>query len=335
MPKRSPAERRVPAFDILRRSLDRLACCVGFIMVDRRCSSCAQTSWDDRPCTVAGWSRLCVMSILALGECAMPSQWAETQTPVQTETRSTAPASTIDFSRASPIDEDYRQQFTDCDEHNVFRGEVMQGFRRCSGDKNNLTRLVRFPPIPGLPGDVIAFTSKLGVDYDGSFVAANTPGMTDQKDTSLELAGPNGKPVPTDSDTVSYVVMPNAGNADPGIRKEFAARTRTSLGNVGIVVFQDHVIPVVVADGGPYNKIGEGSMALHRALGTELCLVRNSDGVCTKVNENPSSISGGVTTIIFTGSSVADATAATVASKTTHEALRLLAIFSNAQGTMP
>lgn len=115
-----------------------------------------------------------MMSVLALAGCAEPSLKAEAQTQVQPPTGSGASAPQIDFSRASPVDENYRQQFTDCDEHDVFLGEVMQGFRKCSGDRNNLTRLVRFQSIPGLPGDVIAFTSKLGVDYDGSFVAANS-----------------------------------------------------------------------------------------------------------------------------------------------------------------
>jgi len=80
----------------------------------------------------------------------------------------------------------------------------------CSSDPSRLTRLVRFPST-GLTGEAIAYTSKLRVDYDGSWVAANTPGVTDLKDTSLELKGPDGIPVPTDSDTMNYVVMPNSG----------------------------------------------------------------------------------------------------------------------------
>lgn len=93
-------------------------------------------------------------------------------------------------------------------------------------------------------------------------------------------------------------------------------------------MFQGHVVPVIVADGGPFNKVGEGSMALHRALGTELCRSRNADGICTKVNLNPSSIGSGVTTIIFTHSAIPGVTAATVAQSMHDQALKLFDVFS-------
>src|SRR5271165_688354 len=250
-----------------------------------------------------------LLTALIAGGCTKPA----TRVAAQSAPTPAEPFAQIDFSKASPVDEDYRQQFVNCDKSDVFRGMPMEGFRKCSGDPNNLTRLVRIPSAPGLPGAVIAFTSKLGVDYDGSWVAAHTPGMTDLKDTSKEFPGPDGKSVPTDSDTVAYVVIPNAGNADPKIRNGFAIETSVQLGNVGVVLFQGKIVPVIVADGGPFNKIGEGSMALHRALGTELCLNRDSQGICTKVNLHPSSIGEGVTTIVFAGSSLPGVKAADVA----------------------
>jgi hypothetical protein len=275
--------------------------------------------------------RIPLLAALIVGGCSQSATHAEAQpTPPPS-----VPPAQIDFAKATPVDENYRNQFSECDQRNVFAGVPMEGFRKCSGDPNHLTRLVRFKSVPGLPGDAIAFTSKLGIDYDGSWVAAHTPGMTDLKDTSKEFPGPDGKNVPTDSDAVAYVVIPNAGSADANIKNGFSIKTGVRLGNVGVVIFRDHVVPVIVADGGPFNKIGEGSMALHRALGTELCLTRSNEGICTKVNLHPSSIEGGVTTIIFVDSGTPGATAATVEKATQQEATKLFDVFRGSYAGSP
>jgi Fungal chitosanase of glycosyl hydrolase group 75 len=275
------------------------------------------------------WRKQVMVGILIIGGCLQPVVTTRAQPPTKT-----TPAQII-FTTATPIDEDYRQQFLDCDQNNTFRGQEMEGFRRCSGDPNNLARLVGFQKTNGLPGNAVAFTTKLGVDYDGSWVAAHTPGMTDLKDTSKEYPGPDGRNVPTDSDAVPYVVIPNAGGADADIRNAFSRKTGVRLGDFGVVIFQDHVVPVVVADGGPFNKIGEGSVALHRALGREFCLNRNADGICIKLNPGPSSISAGVTTIVFTGSEIPGTTAATLPKVAHDEGLRLFGIFMQTYGGSP
>jgi hypothetical protein len=277
------------------------------------------------------WRRHMIAATLIIGGYSQPVIQTRAQPPAPT---ATTPAQ-IDFAKATSIDEDYRQQFADCDRNNTFRGQEMTGFRRCSNDPNNLTRLVRFPKTSGLPGDTVAFTAKLGVDYDGSWVAAHTPGMTDLKDTSKEYPGPDGTNVPTDSDAVAYVVIPNAGGVDADVRNAFSHKTGLRLGDFGAVIFQDHIVPVVVADGGPFNKIGEGSVALHRALGREFCLSRNADGICVKLNPNPSSIDSGVTTIIFVDSGIPGITAATLPKVTHDEAMRLFGIFMQTYGGSP
>ena len=104
------------------------------------------------------------------------------------------------------------------------------------------------------------------------------------------------------------------------------------LGDLGVVVFQGHVVPVIVADGGPFNKIGEGSMALHRALGTELCQGRDADATCWKVNRNPSSIGNGVTTIIFTGSAIPGLTAGTMVQASKEKGMALFETFRQTYG---
>src|SRR5262245_39304867 len=73
------------------------------------------------------------------------------------------------------------------------------------------------------------------------------------------------------------------------------------MGDYGVVIYAGKVIPVVVADAGPSYKFGEGSMALHRALGVEFCTKRNAEGQCIATKAG-SSIGADVITIIFPGS---------------------------------
>jgi hypothetical protein len=121
------------------------------------------------------------------------------------------------------------------------------------------------------------YDSLLDLDTDGSRFAAQD--HTGQSDTSLPQ--PNGKPV--DSDSVPFFVLPGGFEAQFGIR----------LGDVAAVVFKDKVEFAVFADHGPRRKLGEGSIALHRALGHET--IRHG-----KLHDE--AIDADVLTIVFPGS---------------------------------
>jgi hypothetical protein len=91
---------------------------------------------------------------------------------------------------------------------------------------------------------------------------------------------------PVNADEVPYVVIPIA--APPGIEaREFTRLSGVDIGDYGLVVANGRRIPVIVADGGPAYKIGEGSTALLRAL--------DNGG-------RPRTIASGVTYILFPGS---------------------------------
>ena len=107
-----------------------------------------------------------------------------------------------------------------------------------------------------LPGGQVYIDSNLDLDTDGSRFAAQD--ATGQNDTSLHTAG--GKPV--DSETVPYFVLPPAFAHAHGMR----------LGDLAAVLSRDRIAFAVLADYGPPDKIGEGSIALHRALGHETIL---------------------------------------------------------------
>lgn len=208
------------------------------------------------------------------------------------------------------VDEAYRAQFDLCDARNEFEGQTFQRWGGCRGDPNRAVLLRR------LPGGPIAYVSKLAVDLDGSpFACGPNRGRSDQCPTSLMLADARGEPVPLDADRVPYVVIPSRG--------EFSRLTGVRVGDFGVVIKDGVVAPVIVGDTGPPNKLGEGSLALHRALGRELCAARDGGGVCVEVPDDITSIEEGVTTILFPGSARSDLTPDNVEAVVRSEGLRL------------
>jgi hypothetical protein len=218
---------------------------------------------------------------------------------------SAVPASApVDLASGAAVDEAYRQEFGVCDAKNRFRGHHVHG---CRDDPNAVTALRR------LPDGTIAYASKLAVDLDGSpFACSAEHGPMDQCPTALMLPDGKGGEVPVDADTIPYVVIPWEGPRD--VEGQFTDLTGVKAGDFGYVRYNGITVPVIVADTGPFGKLGEGSMALHRALGRELCAARDSRGVCTRVVDPMESIGGDVVTVLFPGSARDDLTPATIGS---------------------
>ena len=128
-----------------------------------------------------------------------------------------------------------------------------------------------------LAGGALYYDSLLDLDSDGSKFAAADP--TGQSGTSLTQ--PDGSPV--DADTVPYIVLPG----------HFYQQFNIRMGDIAAVMFNGLLEFAVFADVGPHNKIGEGSIALHRSLGHEVVIngVFHDDAI----DEN-------VVTIVFPGS---------------------------------
>jgi hypothetical protein len=218
----------------------------------------------------------------------------------------------VDLPAGEPVSEEYRQQFAQCDAHDRFRGHFVHG---CRNDPNAVTALRR------LPDGAIAYTAKLAVDLDGSpFACGPGHGHTDQCGTALILDGPHGEDISVDADVIPYVVIPEAGPRD--VRGEFTRLTGVHVGDFGVVIAKGRVVPVIVADTGPFGKLGEGSLALHRALGRELCVKRGSAGACTRMVDAMESIGGRVTTVLFPGTARDGLTPSNIAAVTRREGMR-------------
>jgi hypothetical protein len=233
------------------------------------------------------------------------------------------------------VSEAYRKKFEGCDKTDRF-GTVKFPIRRangtirffgCKSDPSRLTRLDGVPPAGAAPKAVL-FVAKLAHDRDGSpSVCSGAAGPTDQCGTSLMLnptakhpclihTGSGKQCVPVNAEEVPYVVIPTA--APPGIdAHEFRTRTGLGFGDYGVVIANGRTIPVIVADGGPAYKIGEGSTALLRAL--------SSDG-------KPRTIAANVSYILFPGSRepVAALSPDNLASHVSAKAMSLFAAFKAA-----
>jgi hypothetical protein len=241
--------------------------------------------------------------------------------PAQTPTYMPPPASAgvlrdVDFASARPVDEAYRAEFDRCDRENIFKGVRMTHFRRCSNDPNRARALLKFP------NGTVFIESKLGLDIDGSKKACSDPGLADQCSTWFEWPDLPRPARFVDSDIFPYVVIPIAG---PGGHqdREFRDKTGVDRGDLGVVVFKDKIVPVFVADGGPHNKLGEGSAALFKAIGEDRCRTVGGDGHCKRYRDV--SIDGKVLFFLFPGSKLAGLTPDNALENIRREALRRFA----------
>lgn len=104
-----------------------------------------------------------------------------------------------------------------------------------------------------LPLGAVFFDSHLDIDTDGSPFHTQDP--HGQAGTSLH----NDDGTPVDSNVVPFIVLPEG----------FDAPLHISLGDFAVVIRGASVVPAIVADHGPSWKIGEASIAVHRALGND------------------------------------------------------------------
>ena len=67
-----------------------------------------------------------------------------------------------------------------------------------------------------------------------------------------------------------------------------------------------HVVPAIVGDGGPYNKLGEASNAVFKAVGKDRCRETNADGHCTRYKD--ASLEANVLYFVFPGTATSSIT---------------------------
>lgn len=203
-----------------------------------------------------------------------------------------------DLPSAKPLDEDYRLQFAACDQglagigpKDHFRGHSLRlpgkpeanQYYLCSRDPSNVKALLK------LKDGGIFWHSKMALDVDGAWAAWNgIPGATDLKETSYKWPGVTKKSsqaAQIDPDRIPFVVMPMSGlkpltgSASGALGTEFANKTGLRLGDMGVVIHRDKWTPVLIGDGGPFMRLGEGSSRVFEAIGQSRCKKWSANGL--------------------------------------------------------
>lgn len=210
---------------------------------------------------------------------------------------SAALLASVDFGAAAPLDAAYHGQFTACDGsapgavgRDRFAGVDLRlpdvpesrQYYLCSRDPSNVRALLR------LRDGAILWDSKMALDVDGSWAAWNgLPGATDQKHTSYKWPGSrnrDAREAQLDPDRIPFVVIPTngvsklSGAAAPALGRAFSEKTGLALGDMGVAIYRDRWTPVLIGDGGPFMRLGEGSSRVFEALGESRCRLWDAAG---------------------------------------------------------
>lgn len=155
-----------------------------------------------------------------------------------------------------------------------------------------VTELYNGEPLLGLASIVKVFTedgssafltnSKLDLDTDGKKDSLIRYESTNQPQTSIDPAG-----AWCNSNQINFIVMPGGMSDRHG--------GMLGMGTLATVCYKGSHAHCVVADIGPHAKYGEGSIALHRALGFE----RVKNNLIVDIG-----IDRGVLTLIYIGQAI-------------------------------
>jgi hypothetical protein len=189
--------------------------------------------------------------------------------------------SPIRFDSAQTLDQKFHMRFDECDKHDLCDGQPL--VYKCSTDPNRNTVFLK------LADGTIFYDAKMGIDADGSYLAKNAPGMTDQGETSFRY--PASDRPSLDADKVPFIVVPGL---------DFERPLGIEAGDIAAVVYEDHLAYAIIGDHGPKCKIGEGSIRLHEQVGHRGCKKRNNQGICISAEKN--SIERNVLYFVFPGS---------------------------------
>lgn len=165
-----------------------------------------------------------------------------------------------------------------------------------------------------LPNGAILFHAKMDIDADGSPNALTIDPEYGQLTTAFTYHGYSGQIAHVDAEHVSYIVLPQHGPQSA----EFYENVNIHVGDIAAVIYKGRLQFAFVADIGPPDKIGEGSVALAQSLGHDPFVVRNGQ----KLVDN--AIPGGVIYIVFPGTRIRGATPDNIVDLVNAEGQRLL-----------
>ncbi len=155
--------------------------------------------------------------------------------------------------------------------------------------------LAYVPTAGRIPGDEVLYfhTTRLDLDTDGSTGSWGSAKAekSHQNLTSLDRrAHAHGiDKGSTDSNVTPYFVLPLRDSSTDSIW--VGQDHGISLGDVGVILGKNRVVYAQFADVGPSSKIGEASIAVHRAFG--------QDDITGRTHVRDADLSGPFVTIVF------------------------------------
>jgi Fungal chitosanase of glycosyl hydrolase group 75 len=187
----------------------------------------------------------------------------------------------------------FRSLYDECDRTDLFAGAALPFFNgkaeSCRIDPNRALAVQRLAKGP------IYFNSKAAVDADGAPVSCGSQrSATDQCQTWLRYdTGPEKY---VNSEQVPYIVIPSDG---PHARHSFERASGVTAGDLAVVIHKQRCVYAIVADSGPYYRLGEASIALHEALGNPQCASKTTPCPRLIANGMGIGIPAGVDFLIF------------------------------------
>lgn len=204
----------------------------------------------------------------------------------------------VDFSQSQPLrtpsGAEFRSLYNECDLSDTFARSPLPKRAgqpaKCSTDPNQVRQLVRFPD------GTILFDAKAAVDADGSPVSCG-PRKSDSDQCQTWLTYDTGSPhAYVDAEQVPFVVVPGSM---PGSDISFMKVTGIGKGDLALIMYRDRCVISIVGDLGPYFRLGEISLAAHRAVKNEQC--RGPERPCQRLvnGGNGKGLASGVRYVVF------------------------------------
>jgi Fungal chitosanase of glycosyl hydrolase group 75 len=203
----------------------------------------------------------------------------------------------------------FKSLFDECDQHDTYNGRALPPFQgnpeSCKTDPN------RAQAINLLGNGALHIRSKAAVDADGAPVSCGANSShTDQCQTWLRYD--QGPEQYVNAEQVPYIVIPSDA---PEAGHSFEQASKIRAGDLAIVIYKQRCVYSIVADSGPYFRIGEASIAVHNTLGNRQC--EKNEKPCTRLRAKGLGVGipSEVDYLIFPGSRPANLSASNVQRK--------------------
>lgn len=267
--------------------------------------------------------------------------------PYSAPTHSLEALRNVPFRAGRAIDEAYRLQFADCDVRDRFgAGRLPKG--ACSREPNDFNAFLRLPASE-IGAEAVFMDSAMSLDLSGGWIACGRggsrpidaracstffdyPGVSSE---AYDALGSQWDELFVSSDAVPYITIP--ASAPPGPDsvargRVFSELSGIEIGDVGVVIYRDRIVPVLVANAGPTHRALGGSLALFEAIGVGRCRSRLEADPRYCEDAKTYGLGDNVVTVMFPKSRIEGLTADTAVARIRERAMeRLTNLFSGSQ----